>query len=186
MAVTITCPHCGAAGNAPDHIIGQTVRCSKCKQSFVAGGAPAAAAPPPLPAASAPPPPPAPVVEDYEEEPAARRRRRDEGDEYDDAPAPRRSVRGGSTMMDYVTFRRMITPIAIMAVFYIALVLAVLGSLGLMVFALLRGEFGGVFAGLLGLVIGPFVLRVYAELILVIFRINETLTDIRNMKEDRG
>ena len=38
MAVTIHCPHCGAAGNAPEHILGQSVRCSKCKQQFVAGG----------------------------------------------------------------------------------------------------------------------------------------------------
>ena len=38
MSVTIHCPHCGATGNAPDHILGQSVRCSKCKKQFVAGG----------------------------------------------------------------------------------------------------------------------------------------------------
>ena len=41
MAV-ITCTHCGATGNAPDQILGQQVRCSKRKQSFVAGGSPPA------------------------------------------------------------------------------------------------------------------------------------------------
>src|SRR2546421_218789 len=106
MAVTITCPHCGAAGNAPDHIIGQTVRCSKCKQSFIAGGTPSPVAPPPVPVPSAPVPA---IVEDYEEAPSARRgSRRD--DDYDDVEARRgpRSRSGAAPLVDFLLFRRMI------------------------------------------------------------------------------
>ena len=34
--------------------------------------------------------------------------------------------------------------------------------------------------GLLVIVLGPLVARIYAEILLVVFRINETLTDISN------
>ena len=36
--------------------------------------------------------------------------------------------------------------------------------------------------GLGVLLIGPLVLRVYAEMLMVVFRINETLTEIKNLK----
>src|SRR4051812_5674389 len=184
MAV-ITCPHCGAAGNAPDQILGQTVRCSKCKQSFVAGGSPGVTAPPPVPH-SAPSAAPA-VVEDYEDVAPARRGGR--GDDYEqDYDAPRRTRRGvggSSALVDYVMFRRMIAPWVIMGVFYVGLVFVIIGALIAMVMGLVQGQFLGVLYGFIMLFIGPLGLRLYAELLLVIFRINETLTDIRNMKEAR-
>jgi uncharacterized paraquat-inducible protein A len=179
MAVTITCPHCGAAGNAPDHIIGQTVRCSKCKQSFVAGGAPSPGAPPPVPVTAGPPS----VVEEYDEEPPVRRgsSRRDD-DDYDDVPR-RRPVRSGAApLLDFLLFRRMIAPYFVMGLWYLSIVVYLVVGLFTMVFS---GQgIMGVLIGMLMMLFGPVLSRLTAELLLVIFRINETLTDIRNMKED--
>ena len=38
----------------------------------------------------------------------------------------------------------------------------------------------GLFLGLLVLLLGPITVRIYCELVMVVFRINETLTDIKN------
>ena len=82
-------------------------------------------------------------------------------------------------MGDFLTFRRMVTPILIQVVYWIVTVVVIGGSLVVLVAAPGGTERA---LGLAVLVLGPLVVRVYAEVLLVVFRINETLTDIRNMK----
>ena len=77
-------------------------------------------------------------------------------------------------MGDFFSFRRMITPVIIQVIFWIFTAVAVIGGLVL----LFRGG-GATVAGLLWIVVGPLIARVYCELLIVIFRINSTLTDIR-------
>lgn len=83
-------------------------------------------------------------------------------------------------MRDFISFRRMVTPVIIQIFFWIGVFGSVIAGLTLI--------FGGgtadmsqaeaVGAGLLTLVFGPLAARLYAELLIVVFRINETLTDI--------
>ena len=82
-------------------------------------------------------------------------------------------------MGDFLTFRRMVTPILIQVVYWIVTVVMIVGGLVVLVAAPGGTERA---LGLAVLVLGPLVVRVYAEVLLVVFRINETLTDIRNMK----
>ena len=82
-------------------------------------------------------------------------------------------------MGDFLTFRRMVTPILIQVVYWIVTVVVIVGGLVVLVAAPEGTERA---LGLAVLVLGPLVVRVYAEVLLVVFRINETLTDIRNMK----
>ena len=82
-------------------------------------------------------------------------------------------------MGDFLTFRRMVTPILIQVVYWIVTVVVIVGGLVVLVAAPGGTERA---LGLAVLVLGPLVVRVYAEVLLVVFRINETLTDIRNMK----
>jgi uncharacterized protein DUF4282 len=77
-------------------------------------------------------------------------------------------------MGDFFSFRRMITPVIIQTLFWIFTAIAVLGGLVL----LFRGG-SGTLLGLIWIVVGPLIARVYCEILIVIFRINETLTDIR-------
>jgi hypothetical protein len=77
-------------------------------------------------------------------------------------------------MDDFFSFRRMITPVIIQVLFWIFTAVAVIGGLAL----LFRGG-GATLAGLLWIVTGPLIARVYCEILIVIFRINETLTEIR-------
>lgn len=54
MAVSITCPNCGAKLKAPDELVGKQVKCPKCQKVFVPG---VAAQPPPIALVEQAPPP---------------------------------------------------------------------------------------------------------------------------------
>lgn len=80
-------------------------------------------------------------------------------------------------MSDWLTFEKMITPVLIQIIFWIAVVLIVLvGIVGLFT----AGSFFDVIRSLLTIVLGPIVVRVYCELIIVFFRINDHLREIRD------
>ena len=80
-------------------------------------------------------------------------------------------------MTDFLTFRRMITPFIVQVLFWILTLAAVVAGL---IMLLSREEAAERAAGLAVLLIGPLVLRVYAEMLLVVFRIHETLNVIRD------
>jgi len=88
-------------------------------------------------------------------------------------------------MWDFLVFRRMLTPVLVQILFWLSLAACIMGGVGAMVIGLAnlerRPELVGV--GLLALVVGPFAVRVYCEWLIVLFRINETLTDIRRNTE---
>ena len=75
-------------------------------------------------------------------------------------------------MNDYLTFRRMITPVFIQVIFWVIAVVIVIAGIAL----LADGRAG---AGLLTIVIGPLVARIYAEILIVIFRIHDNVAAIR-------
>ncbi|HEY47242.1 MAG: hypothetical protein AMJ88_00365 [Anaerolineae bacterium SM23_ 63] len=87
-------------------------------------------------------------------------------------------------MDDYLTFRKMITPIIIQVVFWIGAVIIALYAL-LQIFRGATSNYGGgtlVLAGLVTLLLGPLFWRIFCELLIVIFRINDTLTEIKGAK----
>ena len=89
-------------------------------------------------------------------------------------------------MDDFLKFRKMITPAIIQVLFWVGVVIAVLGALGTMVSSFFRGGGGVVtfFGGLIMLVVGPVIVRIYCELLILFFRMNETLTEIKdNLKK---
>ena len=78
---------------------------------------------------------------------------------------------------EYLSFRRMITPVFIQVIFCIFVAVAVIGGLIVMV--------GDSFIGGLALIIfGPLLARIYAEILIVIFRINDNVAAIRHRGED--
>ncbi|HEY42479.1 MAG TPA: DUF4282 domain-containing protein [Anaerolineae bacterium] len=87
-------------------------------------------------------------------------------------------------MDDYLSFRKMITPIIIQVVFWIGAVLVALYGLW-MIFSGATASFGGgqlVLSGLVTLLLGPLFWRIFCELLIVVFRINDTLTEIKGAK----
>ena len=83
---------------------------------------------------------------------------------------------------DFFAFKKMVTPIIIQIIFWITVGLCVIGGLVAIVSGASSSYGGGsqVLTGLLLLILGPIAARVYCEILIVIFRINETLTEIRN------
>ena len=86
-------------------------------------------------------------------------------------------------MGDFLTFRRMVTPWVIVVLFVATSVVCV--AVG--AFAIGRGlshhDHQLAYAGLLILLLGPLISRLYSEFLVVIFRINETLTDLREVAD---
>ena len=75
--------------------------------------------------------------------------------------------------MEYITsFKKMITPLIIQALYWIGIVAVVIAAFAMMF------RRGGFWIGLLYLVLGPIMVRVYAELLIVLFRMHEALNEI--------
>ena len=79
-------------------------------------------------------------------------------------------------MEDFLAFRKMLTPIIIQIVFWIGVVFCVIGGL-------LAILYGNGLPGLIMLFLGPIIVRIYCEILILVFRMNDTLTDIKNAVE---
>ena len=99
-----------------------------------------------------------------------------------------------SNWRDLLSFRRMVTPLIIQALFWLGVGISVVTGLivlfGGVIRAIVEGSVGQM---LLALVSGPIVVilgvlatRIYAELLILVFRINETLTDIKDLLQRQG
>jgi hypothetical protein len=91
-------------------------------------------------------------------------------------PAP-----GRSDIMEFLTFRKMITPVIIQVVFWVGVVICII--MGLLSIAVGLSQYGSgaaVIVGLLYIFIGPVVVRIYCELLILFFRMNESLSEIKN------
>ena len=94
---------------------------------------------------------------------------------------------------DFFTFRRMVTPIIIQALFWIGVaVVLITGAVmffGGLIGGISDGSVGSILAALFGapifVVVGLLLVRLYTELLIVIFRINDALHDIRDLLKDR-
>ena len=76
-------------------------------------------------------------------------------------------------MKDVLFFNNMLTPKIITAVYCVLLLGAVLGGLGT-IFS------GKILIGLFGTVVGAVAARIWCELMIVLFKMNEALQDLRN------
>ena len=83
-------------------------------------------------------------------------------------------------MKDFLTFKKMIAPVVIQSAFWLGVLGCVISGL-LIIFAPsntadLNQRIGGVFL----ILIGPIGVRVWCELLIVIFKIHESLLEIKN------
>jgi hypothetical protein len=78
----------------------------------------------------------------------------------------------GNWWLDFLLFRRMIIPIIVRILFVVSLIVVAIAFL----VELLQREIGAAFAFL---IFGPLVARVYCELIILLFVMNDTLSDMR-------
>jgi Domain of unknown function (DUF4282) len=184
------CPKCGTTyGVTPAHV-GRTFTCKNCSTSVAvtpAGLVLASAAPSPSP----PPPPAAAGTFDFGGGGRGRGMSLDDDDDDDRdddrrKPSRGRAVRSGSGggFGDFLAFRKMVIPIIIQIIFWIAVILVTIGSLAFGVMNMGgRGQQQQTLAivAFASIPLSILLIRVYCELIIVVFRINDTLTDIKNI-----
>lgn len=97
----------------------------------------------------------------------------------------------------FLNFERMIIPIIIKVLFWIGLILSAIAGIVVFFVAVTRGISDGGFwaivlgflSGLIGAVfafiVGVLVTRINSELLILVFRINESLTDIKLILEEK-
>jgi hypothetical protein len=100
-------------------------------------------------------------------------------------------------LKSFLSFERMITPVIIKVLFWIGLIGSLVGGIvfffSTLIAGFARGGFGPIMGGLLGGLLGGAVIifigalgtRIYAELLILAFRINETLTDIKDLLQEK-
>ena len=90
-------------------------------------------------------------------------------------------------MEDFLAFRKMITPVLIQILFWLGSVAVVFtGILVIFTGAISPANQGQVIlGGLLVIVGGPLVIRIYCELLILFFRMNETLSEIKRSIDRR-
>lgn len=84
-------------------------------------------------------------------------------------------------MGKFFRFERMITPLIIQVLFWVGFIGTILAGLFLMITSLVGdGGFGGVFTGLMLLLLGPIGVRIYCEILIVAFKLLGLLVDVRD------
>lgn len=80
-------------------------------------------------------------------------------------------------MSEYLSFRKMITPVFIQIIFWIAVA-------AIVIVAIVQMANGHAVGGVLTLIFGPLGIRIYAEILIVIFRIQADVAAIRGGKTE--
>ena len=92
-------------------------------------------------------------------------------------------------MKDFFNFQKMITPVIIQFLFWLGILGCIIAGILLIVIGIVEGFDGElVFMGIGYIVLGPIVVRIYCELLIILFSINDTLADIKkqlNRQQDR-
>ena len=91
-------------------------------------------------------------------------------------------------MRDFWAFRTMVTPVIIEILFWIGAIFCLIIGGILIVYGATQYHMGQptyLWKGVLLFLLGPLGVRVYCEILIVFFRINETLTEIKNGLERR-
>jgi hypothetical protein len=86
-------------------------------------------------------------------------------------------------MDDFIYFRRMISPTIIGVGTLIGMVLVAIGGLAGVGVGLAHRSLAEVFTGFGTALLGPLLIRVIGESLILFFRMNETLSDIAQMLE---
>lgn len=80
-----------------------------------------------------------------------------------------------SNFKEFLSFHTMLTPIIIQILFWVGVAATVIAGVILIA--------AGKVQGILVIILGPIVVRVYCEILIIFFRINDTLEEIKEILE---
>ncbi|MDE0396274.1 MAG: DUF4282 domain-containing protein [Candidatus Poribacteria bacterium] len=89
-------------------------------------------------------------------------------------------------MKDFLKFKKMITPIIIPILFWIGAIICIIVGIVLIAMGAVTDDFGAdggemVLMGFCYLFLGPIAIRVYCEFLIILFSVNDKLTDIKDL-----
>lgn len=84
-------------------------------------------------------------------------------------------------------FDKMITPIFIKLFFWIGALVTIVGGFVLIGFGIISdsGNFIHIIGGVISLFLGPLLIRVYSEMLIVVFKMQESLVQIRDLQSEQ-
>jgi hypothetical protein len=82
-------------------------------------------------------------------------------------------------MRDFLFFDKMLTPKLITVLYWLLMLSVLVSGVGAM-FAGMGFSFGGFLRGVFMIIVGLLGVRIFCELMIVLFKMNEALQDIRN------
>ena len=82
-------------------------------------------------------------------------------------------------MLDFLLFRRMLTPILLQVLFWAGTLICIVGGIYNLYHHAIAHR-------LQILLLGPILVRIFCELLIVFFRINETLTELKNAVQKKS
>jgi hypothetical protein len=179
MSIVIACPICTQKVRVPETVLGKNIKCPQCKNSFLAQDPDA--------------PPTKPQMEQgfanaAEATPQSAFSTLDEIEE-DAEPQPGRSAGG---FIDYLLFRRMVTPVIIVVLFYLGILLQLAGALYLFVMGIVTIASGTrvvglltVLASIVGTIVGMIVWRIFCEVLITMFRILDNVREINEQTKQK-
>jgi hypothetical protein len=85
-------------------------------------------------------------------------------------------------MQDLLGFEKMVTPIVIRILYFLGLLVVLISGVS----ALFSGGFRGILTGFAILIFGAIMVRVYSELLILLFRIHDNLVSINQQMKDRN
>jgi hypothetical protein len=88
-------------------------------------------------------------------------------------------------MKDFFAFRSMVTPVIIQIIFWLGLLVCLGVGIFFIAFGVKLHDSTEVYKGLAILLLAPLGMRIYCEILIIFFRINETLTEIKHVLEER-
>jgi hypothetical protein len=91
-------------------------------------------------------------------------------------------------MSDFLAFRTMVTPVIIQILFWVGALICLIAGAIMIIYGATHFEGGQgqyLWQGALLFVLGPLGVRVYCEILIIFFRINETLTEIKHALGER-
>lgn len=88
-------------------------------------------------------------------------------------------------MSDFWAFRTMVTPVIIQVLFWVGVIVCIIAGVVMIGMGIKLPGNQMVLKGVLLAILGPLGVRVYCEILIVFFRINETLTEIKHALDGR-
>ncbi len=98
-------------------------------------------------------------------------------------PPPGNPPPESTPLADFLAFRVMLTPVLIKILFWLGVIVCVLAGVANLVFALRVNSITELFSSLVLLFGGPIFVRIWCEMMILWFRIHETLQQIKDQRK---